>query len=114
MFFSLPRWGLSASWGRLGHVLGVPWGVLGCLGGVLGASWARLGGVLGGSWRILARLGGLLARLGRILARLGAKRWGHQNGPSTMRVPASGLPPPLESWKSAGSTYQRGAKPSTP
>ena len=83
--------GLGTTWlhlgrplGGLGHLLGVPWGLLGGLGCILGASWGDLGasrGSRGASGAVLgsscARARGLLKPLGRLLGGpwgLGRKR----------------------------------------
>ena len=49
----LPKSSSGEGFGRLGGVLGVSWGVLGCLW----VSWVRLGASCGRPWGVLGRLG---------------------------------------------------------
>ena len=49
----LPKSSSGEGFGRLGGVLGVSWGVLGCLW----VSWGRLGASCGRPWGVLGRLG---------------------------------------------------------
>ena len=58
--FCLSRGSLGLSWGSLGALLGLSWGLFGSLGLSLGLSWA----LLGLSW---GSLGALLASLGALL-----------------------------------------------